>query len=137
MTDAESRVEDKLAEDKAQIQLIEDTKKEVHKVRRYTRWALFYFVFALFISVAILIFSTGIMDMGVDIVNGGTSRTIASFFGLAFLVFATLPILFKLENKMKKKQDGTFYNPNWKFPLISIILSTLAYVMFILSIAIF
>jgi len=135
--DESNVVEQKLTDVKAQVKLIEDSKKEVPKVRRYTRWALFYFYFALFLSVGILLFSTGIMDMGVDIMNGSTGRTACSFFGLAFLVLAPLPILFKLENAMKKKEDGTFYNPNWKNPLLSMTLSTLAYIMLIVSITVF
>lgn len=131
-------VERQLTEVKATVKLVEDTEKEVPKVRRYTRWAMYYFYFTLFISVGILIFSTGIMDMGVDIMNGGTGRTICSFFGLALLVLAPLPYLFKMENAMVKTKDGkSHYNPNWKHPLLSMFLSTLAYVMFILSIAVF
>lgn len=130
-------VEQKLTDVKATVKLVEDTEKEVPKVRRYTRWAIYYFYFALFLSVGILMFSTGIMDMGVDIMNGDTGRTICSFFGLAFLVLAPLPFLFKMENKMVKDNDGKHYNPNWKMPLLSILLSTLAYIMLIVSIAVF
>ena len=135
--DESNVVEQKLTDVKAQVKLIEDSKKEVPKVRRYTRWALFYFYFALFISVGILLFSTGIMNMGVDIMNGGTGRTICSFFGLACLVLAPLPILFKLENAMVKGKDGKYHNPNKYHPLASMALSTLAYIMLILSITVF
>ena len=130
-------VEQKLTDVKATVKLVEDTEKEVKKVRRYTRWAIFYFYFALFVSVGILLFSTGIMNMGVDIMNGPTGRTITSFFGLAFLVLAPLPFLFKMENKMLKSKDGGHYNPNWKMPLLSMLLSTMAYVMLILSVTVF
>ena len=136
-TTEKAEVTQRVEEMKAITQVLDDKEKEVPKVRRFTRWAILYFYLSLFISVGVLMFSTGIMDMGVDIMNGTTGRTVASFFGMAFLVLAPIPFIFKMENSMVKGKNGKFYNPNWKMPLLSIVMSTVALVLFILSIAVF